>query len=162
MKKRTYTYDMISDRMKSKLLSLYEVDSTTQCWNWTGRSGHHGYGFMSGCNKSMANLVVHRLSWMLHNQQDWPVDLETRHLCHNRRCINPAHLVPGTREENLDDLRKQNKIRISQMNANGLELVTPKGVFASIAQASKAHDVCNQMMYRYIKSDPTNFYRKKR
>ena len=159
MKQRKYTLKMINDRMKQKILTNYVVNSNG-CWEWKGRLLRLGYGAISG-NKQ-TNLVVHRLSWMLHNNQDWPIGLETRHMCHNRRCINPDHLVPGTREENLDDQRKQNKIRISQMNANGLELVTPKGVFASIALASKAHDVCAQMMYRYIKSDPTNFYRRKR
>jgi hypothetical protein len=30
-----------------------------------------------------------------------------RHLCHNRHCINPAHLAPGERADNLEDDRRR-------------------------------------------------------
>ena len=30
-----------------------------------------------------------------------------RHKCHNRRCINPAHLTHGTQLENINDTREK-------------------------------------------------------
>ena len=30
-----------------------------------------------------------------------------RHKCHNRRCINPAHLTHGTQPENINDTREK-------------------------------------------------------
>ena len=30
-------------------------------------------------------------------------NIDTRHTCNNRWCINPEHLIPGTRQENVDD-----------------------------------------------------------
>jgi hypothetical protein len=32
-----------------------------------------------------------------------PDGLDVRHKCDNRRCINPDHLLPGTRKDNMDD-----------------------------------------------------------
>jgi len=29
--------------------------------------------------------------------------MEVRHLCHNKRCINPDHLTVGTHQENMAD-----------------------------------------------------------
>lgn len=30
-----------------------------------------------------------------------------RHRCHNRRCVNPAHLIIGDRRDNLEDERER-------------------------------------------------------
>lgn len=155
-KSRTYTYDMITDKMKSKLLSLYQIDPQTQCWNWQGVIGKVGYGYLSGPTRDQMNLVAHRLSWMLHNQQDWPKDLETRHTCHNRRCINPDHLVPGTRQENMNDMRARGHTRLK---LNNTRLVTPAGIFDSVPAAAKANHCCCQMFYRRLKNLPDQYYK---
>jgi hypothetical protein len=58
-----------------------KVDKTGEggCWNWTGRTNDNGYGIFT-----------------------------IRHMCDNRRCVNPAHLVCGTySDNNADAVRRQ-------------------------------------------------------
>lgn len=66
------------------------------CWLWTGaRTGGYGvFGFDGG------TVVAHRAAFYL---CVGPIDqgLELDHLCRVRRCVNPEHLEPVTRRENL-------------------------------------------------------------
>jgi len=67
------------------------------CWNWTAALTSSGYGkFMI----QRVSSVAHRLSytWLV---GEIPEGLDLDHLCRNRRCVNPIHLEPVTRRENL-------------------------------------------------------------
>ena len=68
------------------------------CWIWTGFVGKDGYGrFNAGNNHPM---LAHRFSYEK-TVGAVPVGLELDHVCRNRRCVNPSHLEPVTRSENL-------------------------------------------------------------
>jgi transcriptional regulator with XRE-family HTH domain len=75
----------------------YTLDPGTGCWNWTGPCERHGYAIRGGRKAA-------RLAW---EAQHGPIPegLLLRHLCHNRRCIRPAHLAPGTHTDNGRDMR---------------------------------------------------------
>jgi hypothetical protein len=69
----------------------------TGCWEWTGRRDPNGYGYLDHLNK---NWLAHRMAyWALAG--DFPSHLQLDHLCKNRSCINPDHLEPVTRKENI-------------------------------------------------------------
>jgi hypothetical protein len=64
------------------------------CWLWTGAIASNGYGWL---HKSSA----HRLVYEAVTGLSVPKGLDIDHLCRVRRCVNPAHLEPVTRSENL-------------------------------------------------------------
>ena len=74
-----------------------KVTKGPDCWEWTAGKVTGGYGrFGYGGKPRMA----HRISWELLIGKI-PVGLQIDHLCRNRTCVNPDHLEPVTRKENI-------------------------------------------------------------
>ena len=67
------------------------------CIEWTGFV-RDGYPYMKVHGVSVG---AHRVAWVLHNNKEIPDGYEIDHLCCNKRCVNPEHLEPVTRRENL-------------------------------------------------------------
>lgn len=70
--------------------------TTSGCWQWTASTdGKYGVTRSDGRLQK-----AHRVSYELFVGQV-PVGLDLDHLCRNTLCINPKHLEPVTRSENL-------------------------------------------------------------
>lgn len=70
-----------------------KVEKSEGCWTWAASCYSNGYGrFDYG--------LAHRIAYEL-VVGEIPEGLDLDHLCRNRRCVNPAHLEPVTRRENL-------------------------------------------------------------
>lgn len=84
-----------------------KVCRTETCWLWTGSRMKHGYGhFRISQPRSM--IYSHRLSFMLHNDVDIRGRV-VRHTCDVPACVNPAHLVLGTQNDNVQDMIRRNR-----------------------------------------------------
>ncbi len=83
------------------------------CWLWIGSITATGYGRFSRSG------LAHRISFSF--IRPIPTGLDLDHLCRVRHCVNPSHLEPKTRKEN--------------MNAPGSMVGVPTG----LKQSSKTH-----------------------
>lgn len=66
------------------------------CWDWSNANAG-GYGMWT---QHGVTIPAHRLMYRL-LVGPIPVGRDLDHLCRNRRCVNPEHLEPVTRRENL-------------------------------------------------------------
>ena len=91
-----------------------------KCWQWLGARNKNGYGTLRGgrCHISETGIrwvyQAHRVAlaidtcpreftiftWMDEEQ----ARLEAAHLCHQRSCQNPQHLVWKTHRQNVSDI----------------------------------------------------------
>lgn len=74
----------------------YTRPAENGCWEWIG-STNGGYGKIT-INKR--TYKAHRVTYELF-VGPIPAGLDIDHLCRNHGCVNPAHLEPVTRRENL-------------------------------------------------------------
>lgn len=76
------------------------------CWPWTGPTDDAGYGALYYDGETIG---THRLAYRL-TYGPLPVDKpQVRHTCDNRPCCNPAHLIPGTTQDNTADRQERQR-----------------------------------------------------
>lgn len=95
-----------------------------ECWPWIGSlHGRESARIMASSIRYQAPAF----SWMLEHQQPFPEGKEACHSCDNPPCVNPAHIWPGTHQENMDDCIAKGRARKNP---------------AAVAAARRAHPTC--------------------
>jgi len=78
-------------------LFLAKVDTTGDCWQWTGSTVAFGYGqFNDGHTMVKAHRWLYELA-----VGPIPEGLVLDHLCRNPGCVRPSHLEPVTDQINI-------------------------------------------------------------
>lgn len=108
--------------MATKETLMARTTQEGDCLCWTGHINRSGYGSVwhDGQNRD-----VHRVSFALHHG-DIPAGMHVMHRCDNRRCINPAHLCLGTRQDNMTDMLNKGRHRCSHGIAHHNAKLTPE------------------------------------
>lgn len=91
-------------RFWSFVLKVEETEGG--CWLWQGAVGSHGYGSIYAYGRQ---VLVHRLSWEIHNGPI-PKGMHVLHHCDVRRCIRPNHLFLGTNKDNHADAQLKGRL----------------------------------------------------
>lgn len=76
-----------------------KVDTGGRCWIWLASVSPSGYGKFR-LSDPRRLVAAHRFAYEL-EVGPIPEGLDLDHLCRNRGCVNPAHLEPVTRSENV-------------------------------------------------------------
>ena len=74
------------------------------CWEWTASKHPKGYGYL--CVGKTKHRYAHTVALELKIGRTLGEGMTevARHTCDNPSCVNPAHLVPGTCQDNTDDM----------------------------------------------------------
>lgn len=85
----------LRDLIKTKMVVVDD------CWEWTASVGTGGYARQ----RWEGEVLAHRVSYRVFKNDGLPIEkgLVVRHSCHNRKCVNPEHLLMGTYQDNEVD-----------------------------------------------------------
>jgi hypothetical protein len=109
----------VADRLMASVMA----DPNSGCWLWTGRVKNNGYATMGVKTGAIwKTMHAHRISYEIF-AGPIPAGMDLDHKCRVRCCVNPAHLEPVSRSENLR--------RSPLMNRMGQKIACPKGHFYS-------------------------------
>lgn len=84
--------------MLDRFWAKIDVRGADECWPWLASIHGLGYGQF---NTSKRIMNAHIVAFELSNKKEVPAGLEVDHRCRNRLCMNPNHLEPVTKKENI-------------------------------------------------------------
>lgn len=79
-----------------------------QCHLWLGALNSSGYGQIVG--EDGKKVSSHVAAWKLAGHEPLEPGQELCHHCDVRRCVNEAHLFPGTRSDNMRDAAAKGRL----------------------------------------------------
>lgn len=101
------------------------VDKQENCWIWTGSRLTSGYGQAVRPDASERYIQgkpvqegAHRVAYRIWNGEIASGKV-VRHLCHNKLCVNPCHLIIGSQKENMADSQMSERASKRKRNERG-------------------------------------------
>jgi hypothetical protein len=99
------------------------------CWEWIGSFTSMGYGLFV-CEPIGIRCLAHRFIYSLHKRALINSKIVLRHNCDNPWCVNPDHVIEGSKADNARDAsergragpRKLSDHQIQQIYENTYEL----------------------------------------
>lgn len=86
--------------LQTRFWSKVDKEGPGGCWVWRANKVWGGYGHIR-VGKRM--ILAHRIAYEFANG-DIPDGKQIDHVCHNRSCVNPAHLRVASNKENARNM----------------------------------------------------------
>jgi len=112
--------------MLNKVLVDYTV---SECNLWTGSKMVNGYGYLNppdAIGNKGKMMFAHRWFYSLYNPDEDITDKLIRHTCDNRLCVRKEHLISGSSQDNVNDMKERPKEKIFNSKIKASDLPTIK------------------------------------
>lgn len=128
---------MLAAKHSSSFWSKVAIGGHSECWEWLGSKQHFGHGAMSvNADGKRTSVGAHRMSYVLHHGEI-PDGMIVRHTCDNPPCVNPAHLLIGTRADNAADMVNRGRTADTRGELNGFRRLSDEAALEIIGLLSR-------------------------
>lgn len=97
-------------RPKNKKVDVFKyIDMSggaDACWPWTASLSGSGRPYIEFEGRK---YLAYRLTYELVNGAAIADNVMARHTCDNEICCNPNHIIPGTHQENMNDMKQRER-----------------------------------------------------
>lgn len=118
---------------------LTKFKRTDGCWLWTGNKNGYGYGIL--LLPGEIPVRAHRFSFE-HFNGPIPEGMVVRHTCDNPPCVNPDHLLLGTKAENNRDTAVRRRHHYGLDHWNGR--LSPDDIMAIMTSPLPGKDLAKE------------------
>jgi hypothetical protein len=121
------------------------------CWEWDGPRNDNGYGIFNALRCGYDGARAHRVVYQHFTGEELADDELLRHQCDNPPCVNPEHLLPGTKQDNMDDMvaRRRHWRHDRVVCDHGHDLTLP-GATKEYADGSRCAECRRERHRRYV------------
>jgi hypothetical protein len=124
----------LSEGQSKRFWSKVRKQGDDQCWEWVGNMHNNGYGLIA---IDKHNWRAHRLSYCI-KHGSVPEGMYLLHQCDNKICVNPAHLKPGTHQENMAEMKERGRASTGpkrRLTADQIKYILESGKSLSVLTA---------------------------
>ena len=114
-----FTPHKTKDTIKNRLLRYVTPGPENECWEWQGHRDEKGYGRLGLAGRSRG---AHRLMYETY-KGPIPKGLLVRHVCDNPPCVNPSHLLVGTKRDNAVDMAQRGRQHVQRLTADDVKAI---------------------------------------
>jgi hypothetical protein len=108
------------DRVRS-FLDKCIPEPNSGCWLWTGSVWNKKRGVQYGeCVTFGKRELATRAAYREIGGKTVPLGLLIRHTCDTPLCVNPDHLLPGTQQDNADDMRARKRNAVGEQRPDSV------------------------------------------
>lgn len=136
--------------VRSRLWSKVDKQGEDECWEFTGAINNSGYGSLLFIDSVRH---AHRIAYCVSN--DCLNDIDdikvVRHSCDNRSCCNPAHLLPGDRKLNAEDMAERERVAGQKLSISDVREIRERYAAEDVTQKELSQDYeCSAANICYI------------
>jgi hypothetical protein len=94
------------------------------CWPFKGALNAKGRPYFTLSGKK---VLAYRLAYELVNGEGTLTDTIARHTCDNEACCNPRHIVKGTHQQNMNDMKERERHGLPHHTVRAIRTLASKG-----------------------------------
>lgn len=102
-----------------------DIKAKDECWLWTGALAKNGRPYIRIDGRS---VLAYYVTYELVLGEPFPKGKVGRHTCDNPKCCNPYHLIPGTQQENMDDMKERERHGLPHHTVKAIKRLLVDGI----------------------------------
>jgi len=125
-----------------------ETGVVSRCWPYTLATNNEGRPYYTVAGKK---ILAYRLVYELVKGVELGNKI-FRHKCDNQICCNPDHGIPGSHQENMDDMKSRERHGLPHVTVQAIRKAAAAGVLTH-AQIGTAFGVSRQTVGKIVNKD---------